>query len=158
MKNKTRFLVHGAIIGAIYVVLTIIFAPISYGPMQVRVSEALTVLPFFTPAAIPGLFVGCVIANVYGGGGMVDIVFGSLATLFAAFASYKMPKKILVPLPPVLINAVAIGLILNYLSNLPFFASALWVGLGQMVACYGLGYPLMMILEKYENTLFKRGR
>ncbi|PAB59936.1 QueT transporter family protein [Anaeromicrobium sediminis] len=157
MKNKTRLLVHSAIIGAIYVVLTIIFAPISYGPVQVRISEALTVLPFFTPAAIPGLFVGCVIANIYGGGGMVDIVFGSLATLFAAFVSYKMPKKILVPLPPVLINAVAVGFILNYLFNLPFFISALWVGLGQIVACYGLGYPLMMVLERYKDRIFKNG-
>ena len=100
--TRTKYLTHAAIIAAVYVVLTIIFAPISYGQVQVRISEALTVLPYFTPAAIPGLFIGCIIANIYGGAGIIDIIFGSLATLFAAFLSYKMPKKYLVPLPPIL--------------------------------------------------------
>ena len=83
--TRTKYLTHAAIIAAVYVVLTIIFAPISYGQVQVRISEALTVLPYFTPAAIPGLFIGCIIANIYGGAGIIDIIFGSLATLFAAF-------------------------------------------------------------------------
>ena len=85
MKNKgTQFLVEAAAIGAIYVVLTVLFAPLSYGEVQIRFSEALTILPFFTPAAIPGLFVGCIIANLFGGAIPVDIIFGSIATLIGA--------------------------------------------------------------------------
>ncbi|HHW71582.1 MAG TPA: QueT transporter family protein [Clostridiales bacterium] len=152
--SKIKYLVHAAIIAAIYVVITIIFAPISYGQIQVRISEALTVLPYFTPAAIPGLFIGCLIANIYGGTGIIDIVFGSLATLIAAFLSSKMPKKYLVPLPPIVINAVVIGLILNYALGVPILITMVWVGLGQLISCYGIGYPLMLILEKYENKIF----
>lgn len=159
MKN-VRFMVQGALIAAIYAVLTIAFAPISYGPVQVRVSEALTVLPFFTPAAIPGLFLGCIIANVYGmvtgmGAGIWDVVFGSLATLIAAYISYKMPRKWLVPLPPVLVNAVVIGFMLNVLLKLPLLPTMLWVGVGEVAACYVIGYPLMLVLEKYKHRIFR---
>ena len=81
MKNKsTLFLVQAALIAAVYVVLTLVFAPFSYGEIQVRISEALTILPFFTPAAIPGLFVGCILANLLGGAIPLDIAFGSIAT------------------------------------------------------------------------------
>ncbi|MFZ5969325.1 MAG: QueT transporter family protein [Bacillota bacterium] len=154
--KSTKFLVQAAIIGAIYAALTIILAPISYGQIQVRIAEALTVLPIFTPAAIPGLFVGCIIANIYGGGGMVDIVFGSLATLAAAVMSYKMPKRWLVPLPPVIVNGIVVGYILNYLYQLPLLATMGWVSLGQLIACYGLGYPLMMNLDKYKDKIFQK--
>jgi uncharacterized membrane protein len=153
--KKTQFWVQAALIGAIYAVLTIAFAPISYGQIQVRIAEALTVLPFFTPAAIPGLFVGCIIANLYGGGGFVDVIFGSLATLIAAGLSYKMPKKWLVPFPPILINAIVVGWILHYLYQLPMVITTGWVALGQCIACFGLGYPLMIILGKYQNKIFR---
>ena len=152
--HKTKFLAQGAVIAAIYAVITIVFAPISYGQIQVRISEALTILPFFTPAAIPGLFIGCIIANIYGGGGPIDIIFGSLATLIAAFLTYKMPKKILAPLPPVIVNAVIVGLILSYTLKLPVLITMLWIGLGEFIACYALGYPLLLVLEKYKNKIF----
>lgn len=152
--KKTNFLVQAALIGAIYVSITIAFTPISYGQIQVRISEALTVLPFFTPAAIPGLFVGCIIANIYGGQGMIDIVFGSSASLLAAFLSYKMPRKWMVPIPPIVVNAIVVGFILNYLYQVPLAVAMGWVGLGQLIACYGLGYPLMSVLDKYKETLF----
>ena len=91
MKNKgTQFLTEAAVIGAIYVVLTLLFAPLSYGEIQIRFSEALTILPFFTPAAIPGLFVGCIIANLFGGAIPVDIIFGSIATLIGAVFTYRL--------------------------------------------------------------------
>ncbi len=91
MKNKgTQFLAEAAVIGAIYVVLTLLFAPLSYGEIQIRFSEALTILPFFTPAAIPGLFVGCIIANLFGGAIPVDIIFGSIATLIGAVFTYRL--------------------------------------------------------------------
>lgn len=154
MNMKTRFMVHAALLAAVYVVLTIAFAPISYGPVQIRISEMLTVLPFFTPAAIPGLFVGAMIANAYGGLGIIDVVVGSSATLIAALLTYKMRHKMLAPLPPVLVNAVVIGAMLSYLFQLPLLPTMIYVGLGQVVACYGLGYPLMLALEKYGNQFF----
>lgn len=155
--KKTVFLVQASLIAAVYAAITITLAPISYGQIQVRVSEALTILPAFTPAAIPGLFVGCIVANLYGGGGIIDIVFGSLATLFAAYLSYKMPRKLLVPLPPVIVNGIVVGYILNYLYGLPLLITMGWVTIGQIIACYGLGYPLMKILRKYEDKIFKYG-
>ena len=109
MKNKnTMFLVQAAAIGAIYVVLTLLFAPLSYGEVQVRFSEALTILPYFTPAAIPGLFVGCILSNLLGGAIPVDIIFGSIATLIGAIFTYKLrgASKWLAPLPPIVANAV----------------------------------------------------
>ena len=85
MKTKNvTFLTHAAMIAAIYVVLTFVFAPISFGEVQIRIAEMLTVLPIFTPAAIPGLFVGCIIGNIAGGALLPDIIFGSIATLIGA--------------------------------------------------------------------------
>ncbi|SET79424.1 Uncharacterized membrane protein [Natronincola peptidivorans] len=157
--KKTKYLTQAAMIAALYVVLVEVFKPFSYGIMQVRIAEVLTVLPFFTPAAIPGLTVGALVSNIIGPYGILDIVFGSLATLIAAYLSYKMPKKVLVPIPPILVNAVIIGAMLYYIflgtpdemGLLPIMG---WVGLGQLIACYGLGYPLMSILEKYKKNIF----
>ena len=94
MKNqKVTFLTQAAMIAAIYVVLTVVFAPFGFGEVQVRVAESLTILPFFTPAAIPGLFIGCLIGNILGGAIIPDIIFGSLATLIAACFTYTLRKK-----------------------------------------------------------------
>ncbi|HWQ30701.1 MAG TPA: QueT transporter family protein [Negativicutes bacterium] len=152
--NKNRYLVHAAFIAAVYAVLTIAFAPLSYGQIQVRFAEALTVLPFFTPAAVPGLFVGCIVANFFGTGGILDVVFGSIATLIAAYLSSKMPAKWLVPLPPIIVNGVIIGFLLNYLYQLPLLITMGWVALGELIACYAIGYPLMVLLEKYRDKIF----
>ena len=102
--NKTvYFMTHGAMIAAIYVALTMLFAPISFGPVQFRISEALCILPFFTPAAVPGLAVGCLLANIFCGAMMPDIIFGTLATLIGAAGSYALRKnKWLVCIPPIL--------------------------------------------------------
>ena len=85
---KTKYLAEAAVIAAIYALLTIVLAPISYGAVQVRISEALTVLPFFTPAAVPGLFVGCIAANIMSPYGLADLIFGSAASLIGAIGSY----------------------------------------------------------------------
>lgn len=153
--KKTRYIVEAAIIGSIYAVITILLAPISYGQIQVRVAEALTILPFFTPAAIPGLFVGCIVANIFGGGGLIDIIFGSLASLIAGILSRAMPKSWLVPLPPVIINGLVIGWVLFQVYGLPFWFSVGTVTLGQAIACYGLGHPLLLVLEKNKDKIFK---
>ena len=116
MKNKsTLFLVQAALIAAVYVVLTLVFAPFSYGEIQVRISEALTILPFFTPAAIPGLFVGCILANLLGGAIPLDIAFGSIATLIGAVFTYKLrnSSKWLAPVPPIVANAVLVPFVLR---------------------------------------------
>jgi len=156
LNKRTRFIVEAAILAAIYAVITIILAPISYGQIQVRISEALTILPYFTPAAIPGLFVGCIVSNIFGGGGLIDIVFGSLATLIAAILSRIMRKRWLVPLPPVVINGFVIGWVLYRVYGLPYWPSVGAVTAGQLVACYGLGYPLLLLLEKHKEKIFGR--
>ena len=166
-KFNVRFLVQAAVIASIYCVLVILatitpYGALNFGPIQMRISEALTVLPFFTPAAIPGLFVGCLISNIVGVAsgvsfGAIDIVLGSLATLAAAFASYALRrKKWLVALPPVVINAVVIGFELSYfLPQQPWWFYVLTVGAGQIIACYGLGMPLLLALEKHKG-IFKQ--
>lgn len=153
---KIKILIQSAIIAAIYAALTLAFAPISYGPVQVRISESLTILPFFTPAGIYGLFIGCLIANIVGGLGMLDIVFGSLATLLAAIITYKIRNKWLVPLPAVVVNALIIGYIVSYYyMNIPLYLGIAYVGIGQIIACYGLGMVLLFQLEKHKERLFK---
>ena len=107
MKNKkVLFLTQSAMIAAIYVVLTVMFQAISFGEIQVRIAEALTILPAFTPAAIPGLFIGCIIGNIFGGSILPDIIFGSLATLIGACFTYLLrnQSKYLAPLPPIISN------------------------------------------------------
>ena len=160
-----RFITTAGIIAALYTVLTLLavilgIGTFSFGPIQLRISEALTILPAFTPAAIPGLFLGCLISNIVGafgfGTGLLDIIFGSLATLLAAYLSYLLRnKKWLVPLPPVIINAVVVGFILNITLNFPLAESMLSVGAGQVGACYVLGMILYYVLDKNRNIVFK---
>jgi len=147
---NSKRLVRIAAIAAIYATITIIMAPFSYGPIQVRVSEALTVLPFIFPESVLGLFVGCLIANIYSNYGLIDVVVGSLATLAAAYLTRKMPHWLLAPLPPVLVNAVVIGAMLHYVAGFPLVETMIWVGIGQVAACYVLGLPLLYFLKKYK--------
>ena len=160
MKNKsTMFLVQAAAIGAIYVVLTLLFAPLSYGEVQVRFSEALTILPYFTPAAIPGLFVGCILSNLLGGAIPVDIIFGSIATLIGAIFTYKLRgNKWLAPVPPIVANMIIVPFVLyyGYGVNLPIPLMMLTVGAGEVISCGIFGMVLLTALSKYKNTLFGR--
>lgn len=110
-------------------------------------SEALTLLPFYLPEAIPGLFAGCVFANFFGGFGLPDMVFGSLATLIAAVLSRKSGNIYLAALWPVVSNMVIIGTMLHVLIDVPLIATCLYVGVGEAGACYIVGVPLMKILE-----------
>ena len=160
MKNKkVLFLVQAAMIGAIYVVLTILFQPFSFGQIQVRIAEALTILPLFTPAAIPGLFVGCLIGNILGGSILPDIIFGSLATLIGAIFTYLLREqsKYLAPLPPTLANTIIVPFILYYAYgiNLPIPFMMLTVGIGEIISCGVLGMIVYASLEKYRYRIFK---
>lgn len=148
---KLRKLTYGAVIAAVYAALTLVLAPISMGAVQCRISEALTVLPLFTPVAIPGLFIGCLLANIFIGGSVYDIVFGSLTTLLAAYLTRRYRhNKWLAMAFPVVLNAVVVG---GYIGLFLDNSMAVWlcmvtVGLGQAIACYGLGLPLYNILKK----------
>lgn len=144
-------IVIASLIAAIYATTTILLAPISYGPIQVRVAEALTLLPYLWPQAIPGLFIGCLISNFAGGFGLIDVVFGSLATLLAALVTSRMPNPYLAALPPVIFNALIVGGYLSVLAKMPFLYTAMYVGLvglGEIIACGFLGIPLIIFLEK----------
>ncbi len=157
MKN-VRYMVQAALIAALYTVMTLSFAPISSGLFQLRFSEALTVLPVLTPAAIPGVFVGCLLSNLLMGSAIWDIIFGSLATLIAAYLTYLLRnKKWLAPMPPVLVNAVIVGIMLVTVYAVPvnLFVAMAWVAAGEIAACYVIGYPLMTVLGRYKDKLFK---
>lgn len=157
--KKVLFLVQGAAIAAIYVVLTIVFAAISFGEVQVRISEALTILPYFTPAAVPGLFVGCIIANLLGGAIPVDILCGSLATLLGAVFTYLLRKNTrwLAPLPPIISNTVIVPFVLyyGYGINLPIPFMMLTVGIGEVISCGVLGMIVLTALDRYRHVIFK---
>ena len=158
MKNKsTMFLVQAAAIGAIYVVLTLLFAPLSYGEVQIRFSEALTILPSFTPAAIPGLFVGCILSNLLGGAIPVDIVFGSVATLIGAVFTYKLrSNKWLAPVPPIVANTLIVPFVLyyGYGVNLPIPLMMLTVGAGEVISCGVFGMIILTALSKTHVSIF----
>lgn len=158
-EKNSQYLVHGAMIAAIYTVLTICFLPISFGPIQFRISEALCVLPYFTPAAIPGLFVGCLISNILGGSVPMDVVFGSLATLIGAAGSrYLRKHKWCVCLPPILANTLIIPWVLKIAYGaeeiVPFMMAT--VGIGEILAVGVLGNALLVTLERYKHLIFKR--
>ncbi len=155
MNTKTKFLIQSALIAAIYIALTMVLAPLSYGPVQFRLAEALTVMPALTPAGVPGLFVGCLIANLLGPYGLVDVILGSAATLISALLTYRLREKpLLAPLPPVVVNGIIIGAMLHYVYGVPsLLLTILWVSVGQLGACYVIGYPLLRLLKPYEGVL-----
>lgn len=162
-KNSVLYIARAGIIAAVYIVLTLIAAgfDLASGAIQVRFSEALCVLPYFTPAAVPGLIVGCLLANIITGCALPDIIFGTLATAIAAVGSRLLRKnRFLVPLPPVLSNAIIIPFVLRYAyqipGSIPFFM--LTVGAGEVIACYVLGLLLMQALRPVRGILFDSTR
>ena len=161
MKVSVRKLVISAVIGAVYAVLTMVLAPVSYGPVQFRISEAMCILPFFYPFTSWGLFIGCILANVISEYGIIDIVFGSLATLLAAATTAAIGKagrdriwmKVLACLPPVIFNGVIVGAVLAYSATPDAFMQGMLVmggqvALGEAVVMYVVGLPLMIYLPK----------
>ncbi len=161
MKNKSLFVAQGAVIAALYVVLTVFINAfgLANGAIQIRISEALTILPYFTPAAIPGLFAGCLLSNTITGAAIWDITFGSVATLLGALGTYALRhySKWLAPVPPIVANTLIIPPILYYVyelpGSIPFFM--LTVGAGEVLSCGVLGMILLFVLSKYRNVIFK---
>lgn len=158
-KHRLILLVQGALIAALYIVLTFVANAFSLanGAIQIRFSEALTVLPFFTPAAIGGLFVGCLLSNLLTGCAPYDILFGSLATLIGAFGTYLLRRyKWLAPLPPIAANTLIIPFVLSYVysfqEGIPYLM--LTVGAGEIISCGVLGMCLLFALMPYRKVLF----
>lgn len=159
-KENVKLVTHAAIIAALYVVLTIFISAfnLASGAIQVRISEALTILPFFTPAAIPGLFVGCLISNLITGCAPYDVVFGSIATLIGAVGTFYVAKlmkhskasRILATLPPIISNTIIIPFILAYVyaleGTIPFFM--LTIAIGEIISCGVLGFILLQAIDK----------
>ena len=161
MKNRdprVLRITQGAVIAALYVVLTMVFAPISFGPVQVRIAEALCILPMFTPAAIPGLFIGCLIANLIGGGIMLDVIFGSIATLIGAVFGYMLRNnRWLVPLPAVIANALIVPFVLKYgygVVDVAIPVLMIQILIGEIAGCYVLGELLCTAFQKHGNRIF----
>lgn len=159
MKNKQiQFLTQAALIAALYVVLTMTSNALGLASMQVQVrfSEALTILPYFTPAAVPGVFVGCLMSNLLVGGALPDIVFGSLATLIAAVLTYLLRRfKWLAPVPPIICNTLIIPFVLRYAYGIgPIWLSFFTVCAGEIISAGVLGMLLLFTLQKYRKQIF----
>jgi uncharacterized membrane protein len=177
MNKKTLFVAQGAVIAALYTVLTVIAGSLNLasGVIQVRFSEALTILPAFTPAAIPGLFIGCVLSNIITGCAPLDVIFGSIATLIGALGTWFLTHSyadnkwtfkntkanyVLAPLPPVLANTIIVPFILAYVymneGTLWFFA--LTVGAGEIISCYILGLVLYSAILPRKEIIFSQNK
>ena len=158
MKSKKLvFICQAAVIAALYVVLTYVFSAFASGVIQVRVSEALTRLPAFTPAAIPGRVIGCLLSNTLTGCVLLDIIFGSVATLIGALGSYALRRHTwLVPIPPIVSNMIIVPFVLRFAYGatdaFPFMIAT--VGAGEIISCYLLGMILYGALKKVNHTLF----
>ena len=168
MRNKrVTFIVRAALIAALYVVLTFVANALGLAShtIQVRFAEALCVLPFFTSAAIPGLWIGCLLANLLTGCVIWDVVFGSFATLLGAVGTYLLRRhKVLCTLPPVIANMVIVPFVLSYAYGIPsvyvkevdvtYWFNALTVGIGEVISVCVLGSILLHLLNKYKEVLF----
>ena len=158
--KKVTFLTQAAMIAALYVVMTFVFAPISFGEVQIRIAEMLTVLPIFTPAAVPGLFVGCLIGNITGGAMLPDVIFGSIATLVGAAGTYclRNTNRFFAVLPPIVANLLIVPFVLRYAYGvvLPIPFLMLTVGIGEVVSCGVLGNCLITVLNRYKTRIFSR--
>ena len=170
MNKKVLSLVHAAVIAALYVVLTLLANSLGLAnyAVQVRFSEALTILPYFTPAAIPGLFIGCLLSNILTGCMPLDVLFGSLATLLGALGTYFLCGRAkassqtnktglwLAPLPPILANTLIVPFVLAYVyhfeGSIPYFMAT--VGLGEIISCGILGIILLKALQRYRKYIF----
>ena len=156
MNKKVRFITQCALIAAIYIVLTFISNAmgLASGVIQIRLSEVMTVMPLFTPAAIPGLFIGCILSNVMTGCLMWDVVFGSLATLAGALGTYYLSKKypLTGPVYPIAANSVVIPFVLQYVYGFEgsYFYFMLTVGIGEIISCGALGILLYKVLKKHR--------
>ena len=155
-QDQLKLTAQAGIIAAMYVALTFVFAPISFGAVQVRIAEALTILPIFTPAAVPGLFIGCLLGNIMGGGVIWDVIFGSIATLLGAIGTYILRKRnpIFGTIPPILANTLIVPFVLKYaygVDDMAFPLIFLSILGGEILSCGVLGGMLGFSLRKAKG-------
>ncbi len=161
MTKSVRFITQSAAIAALYTAITVFISAfgLASGIIQIRISEALTVLPYFTFSAVPGLFIGCVISNLLTGCALWDIIFGSLATLIGAFITYwlRHKSKYLAFVGPIISNTIVIPIILInvYGSKDAWWFLVLTIGIGEVISCGILGNMLMNIIKKNKSLIFK---
>lgn len=160
MNKKVLFTSQAALIAALYVVLTFVSNAfgLASGAVQVRISEALTILPFFTPAAIPGVTIGCLLSNLFTGCAPLDILFGTCATLLGALGSYSLRRcRWLVPLPPIAANTIIVPYVLRFAYDVPDAIPYLMatVGAGEVISCYILDMMLLFALNPFRKQLFQ---
>lgn len=158
--KKVLYLAQGAVIAALYIVLTFVANALGLAnyAVQVRFSEALTILPYFTSSSIPGLFIGCLLSNVLTGCAVPDIIFGSIATLIGAICTYLLRKKskYLAPIPPIVSNMIIVPIVLKYAYGIePLWFSVVTVTIGEIISCGILGLLLLNALKKREASIFK---
>ena len=159
-RHRTASVTQAAIIAALYIVLTFFANALGLAnyAIQVRFSESLCILPYFTKASIPGLFIGCLLSNILTGCALPDIIFGSLATLLGSMATYLLRKyKWAAPIGPIVSNALIIPYVLLYAYGIkPLWFSFVTVTVGEIISCGILGMLLLKALEKYRNVLFAK--
>ena len=151
--KKIRFLTTAAAVAALYAALTYAFSFMSYGGIQFRVAEILTVLPFYSFAAVPGLAVGCFFANLTSPFGLIDMIVGPIASLLAAILTRILPKRF-APLPAIVCNALIVGPELTYVYHSPLWYNIATVAFGEVVVCLVGGYLFMAALDRVGKPLF----
>lgn len=159
--NKTKRIVITAFIAALYAVTTLAIAPLSFGSYQFRVSEVLVLLALFDPLYIGGLTLGCFIANILGPNGMMDVIFGTLATFISVVAIYYTPKVVknnkgalvIASLWPTIVNGLIVGWMLSYLYALPLILTIFQVALGEFVVVTILGVPFIKLIKPYIKKI-----
>lgn len=157
IKWNAKTIAYAALLAALYIALTGLFAPIGFSNVQVRISEVLCAVALFTPLAIPGLTVGCLISNIlWSPYGILDVLLGTLATFLGVLLTYQMRRgnRILALLPPVVTNALLVALTLNIAGHLPYLPTLLYVGLGEAISCMCLGYLFSKVLDRFSDKLF----
>lgn len=160
---NTKFLTKASLIAAIYIILVLIQIPmgsLAFGPVQLRLAEGLTLLPFIETAAIPGLFIGCLISNIilssYSSFGLVDIIGGSLVTLIAAYLTSKMPNKLMAALPPIILNGLIVSIWVSYFTKVPYLFTVLGIAAGEIASIAIFGHVMLSAYEKTKVYLEKR--
>src|SRR6056297_3754771 len=149
---NSKKLTRGAMIAGLYIVITYLLAPVSFGPLQFRAAEALTVLPIIFPEAIPALFIGVFLSNIIGGLGLIDIIGGSLVTLLAAYGTYYFRDSFIAYLSPILLNGFLISIYLHLLFEIPYWITVVQISISEAVVVLFLGYPLIRVLKKRRTS------
>lgn len=158
---NTKYLTKASLIAAIYIVLVILqmlpvpIMNLTFGPVQIRIAEGLALLPLIEAAAVPGVFVGCLISNLllasYSGFGLVDIIGGSLVTLLAAYLTSKMKSKIAGMIPPILLNGLIVSIWVSYFTKIPYLITVLGIGVGQLISVGVFGSIILSVYKKATN-------